>query len=46
MDLCKLVWCELAGVDALDLASKVDKVGRIRRGREWQGGQFDGHGGW
>lgn len=44
VDLSKLVWCELTGVDALDLATKVNKVRWIRRGRKWQRGQFDGHG--
>lgn len=39
----ELGWSELAGVDALDLATKVDKVGWICGGRQRQGGQFDDH---
>ena len=44
VDLGELGWCELTGVDTLDLATKVDKVGWIRGGREGQRGQIDGHG--
>lgn len=49
VDLSELSWCELTRVDALDLATKVDKVRGIRGSRQRQRGQFDGHswaGGW
>ena len=44
VNLGKLLWGEVAGVDAFDFAAKVGELGRVCRGREGKRGELDGHG--
>jgi len=46
VNLGELFWGEVAGVDAFHLPAKVDELGWVCRGREWERGQLDGHCEW